>query len=828
MKRVLFFCSFLVLGFTLYAQQKALSSSSGIPPKHTPENKEDSSKSNSYDKSSSRRKKLIQSADTLTSGDFMMSIERVNENLNSIRDSVQLGFETVYLGRKINEIANDINLIRQNIGERRSVVNVKSIYLYRNFATTLNDDNTRIRARINKFYNRAFHAKLHLKTVLADSIFRVLLTDKNSTELYDKKLTRLDRKWARTDSTVKANIDTLNVMLVNASDNAMNLSNMLNILDRRLDRARPQIFGQEVDHLWHLHKTDSLPNANTKTLNIVSSENKAIGYYLSQTAGKRKLILFIGILLFVWLVFKRKLLKEIRGNEGKYGFMPLQYLKHHPVLSLLVSLLCLTPFFDAYAPTSYITIVYLLLLAAASMIFGRKYDRPFLFYWMAFVALFVADTLTYLLIEPTWIARMWMMAIHITIFTFTFIFYKQLARQTPLYNKWTKPAVLIGLILMVLAVICNLLGRFSLSGILGLSGIFAITQVLILPVFIDTVVEIILVQLLGSRLKKGVDSPFDCSVVTNKIKMPLLLVALLLWVVMLTSNLNIYNALSNSVVDALTTIRTIGSISFKLISVLMFFVIIWFAHILQRLISFFFGETGSETEDLTTVTKGQHSRLLITRLLVLIGGYLLAIAASGLPIDKLTFLLGALGVGIGMGLQNIVNNFVSGIILIFDGSLQIGDEIEVSGQAGKVKEIGLRASTLYTAEGAEVIIPNGTILSQNIVNWTFSNDQKRVTITFTLSGNELDANVVNDIINTTFKEIPLVISKRNPVILYTKVTPDTLSLTVRFWSTIGNVDQVKSAAMLQLSAAFSAKKIGFNQNVFNCLIAENNSSHTNP
>jgi len=246
-----------------------------------------------------------------------------------------------------------------------------------------------------------------------------------------------------------------------------------------------------------------------------------------------------------------------------------------------------------------------------------------------------------------------------------------------------------------------------------------------------------------------------------------------------------------------------------LLSVILFFVIIWFAHILQRLLSFLFGETGVDNEDLTAATKGQHSRLLITRLLVLIGGYMLAIAASGLPIDKLTFLLGALGVGIGMGLQGIVNNFVSGIILIFDGSLQIGDEIEVSGQAGKVKEIGLRASTLFTADGAEVIIPNGNILSQNIVNWTFSNDEKRIMLTFSLIGKELDANVLNEIINDTVKGIPNVIAKRKPVILYTKVTQDICTITIRFWSTISHTDLVKSEAMIQLSAAFAAKNIGF-------------------
>ena len=226
-------------------------------------------------------------------------------------------------------------------------------------------------------------------------------------------------------------------------------------------------------------------------------------------------------------------------------------------------------------------------------------------------------------------------------------------------------------------------------------------------------------------------------------------------------------------------------------------------------ISFLFGETGTEAEDMTPVSKGQHSRLLITRLLVLIGGYLLAIAASGLPLDKLTFLLGALGIGIGMGLQNMVNNFVSGIILIFDGSLKIGDEIEVGGQAGTVKEIGLRASTLHTNDGSEVIIPNGNILSQNIVNWTLSNDERRLQIHFALSGKELDANLINDVINATVKTIPHAIAKRKPVILYTKVKHDSYSLTVHFWCIFHKSDEVKSDAIVRLSDAFTAKNIGF-------------------
>jgi small-conductance mechanosensitive channel len=466
------------------------------------------------------------------------------------------------------------------------------------------------------------------------------------------------------------------------------------------------------------------------------------------------------------------------------------------------------PFFDAYAPTSYIAIEYFLLLTFSSIIFFKKENLNFRFSWLTLAALFIAVTLTYLFIEPAFFSRLWLLCLDTGIIAFSLIFFRKLNRDMP-YFKLIRGAVITTILLSVLAIIANLFGRFSLSGIFGISAIFAVTQAVVLPVFIETIIEIILIQLQNSRLKKGFVHPFDTLIVVKKIKTPLVIVALFLWFIMLTSNLNIYNSITNSMLSFLTTPFSIGNLSIQLISVLYFFVIIWFAHILQQLLSFLFGETGIESEDVTPVTKKQHSRLLITRLLVLVGGYILAIAASGLPIDKITILLGALGIGIGMGLQNIVNNFVSGIILIFDGSLKIGDEIEISGQAGKVKEIGLRASTISTSDGAEVIIPNGNILSQNIVNWTFTNDQKRVMIWFVLSGKELDANIINEVINETIANIPDVIPQKKPVIIYTRVTTQSCTITVRFWSTINKSDSIKSEALIQLSSAFTKKNIHF-------------------
>ena len=160
-------------------------------------------------------------------------------------------------------------------------------------------------------------------------------------------------------------------------------------------------------------------------------------------------------------------------------------------------------------------------------------------------------------------------------------------------------------------------------------------------------------------------------------------------------------------VDFFTSDRQVGNFSFTLGGILLFLGIIWLSNFLQKYIAYFFGDIG---DDAAFDDKGQRSRLMVTRLILLIAGFLLAVAASGLAVDRITVILGALGVGVGLGLQSIVNNFVSGVILIFDRPLRIGDTVDIGDKRGRVKEIGIRSSTLLTEDGAEVIIPNGDVL----------------------------------------------------------------------------------------------------------------------
>ena len=109
-------------------------------------------------------------------------------------------------------------------------------------------------------------------------------------------------------------------------------------------------------------------------------------------------------------------------------------------------------------------------------------------------------------------------------------------------------------------------------------------------------------------------------------------------------------------------------------------------------------------------------------------GFLLALSLAGIDLKNFTVLAGALGIGIGFGLQNIVSNFVSGIILLFERPIKVGDMVVIENEWGTVAKIGLRSTVVETIDHSEIIVPNSDLVSQKVTNWTLSNKVARVTL----------------------------------------------------------------------------------------------------
>jgi potassium-dependent mechanosensitive channel len=166
---------------------------------------------------------------------------------------------------------------------------------------------------------------------------------------------------------------------------------------------------------------------------------------------------------------------------------------------------------------------------------------------------------------------------------------------------------------------------------------------------------------------------------------------------------------------------------------------------------------------------------------LLLFGLMVALSAAGFQLSQLAIILGALSVGIGLGLQSAVNNFVSGLILMVERPVQPGDIVEVSGTTGKVREIGMRATTLTTFEGADVVVPNGMLLSEKMINWTLSSDKRRIDIPLGVSYKSDPAHVLR-ILNDVAAQSKGVSKNPAPTVVFVGFGQNSLDFSIRAWT----------------------------------------------
>jgi small-conductance mechanosensitive channel len=358
---------------------------------------------------------------------------------------------------------------------------------------------------------------------------------------------------------------------------------------------------------------------------------------------------------------------------------------------------------------------------------------------------------------------------------------------------WSAMAVLL------VSALANLFGNLTLAEMLTSALIDSGYMALVL--FVGVTVAL---ALLGQLFPRGDLAQLRIArdhapKVARMVSRILALAAVVGWVVYTANRFRVYRPVYASLEQLVTHELKAGEISISLGSVLVFVAGVALAIWLARLVRFLLRE---EVLPNMSLPRGvDNSVASLTYYALVIVGLLAALAAAGVKVGQLAFLFGAMGVGIGLGLQDVVKNFVSGLILMFERPIQPGDVVEISGTSGRVQDIGMRATTIKTFDGADVVVPNGTLLSEKFTNWTLRDQHRRLDIDIGVAYGS-DPDQVSALLLEVVAGTEGVADTPAPAVLFSGFGASSLDFSVRAWThDFDNWPSIRSAVAARLYAA---------------------------
>lgn len=196
------------------------------------------------------------------------------------------------------------------------------------------------------------------------------------------------------------------------------------------------------------------------------------------------------------------------------------------------------------------------------------------------------------------------------------------------------------------------------------------------------------------------------------------------------------------------------------------------------------------TDRVLVKTKLQHGARqtigTIARYIVIVIGLLIALQTVGIDLTTLNVLAGAIGIGLGFGLQNVANNFISGFIILFERPIKVGDRIVVDNVVGQVIDIGMRSTTVVTGDNISVIVPNSKFISENVTNWSFTDGIVRFGIPVGVAYGT-DARRVEQILLDVARDNPDVMEDPDPKVRFTEFGSNSLRFELSVWADTENV-----------------------------------------
>ena len=542
-------------------------------------------------------------------------------------------------------------------------------------------------------------------------------------------------------------------------------------------------------------------------------EPQQLFYRLKKDTIEQAPLLNFQLLLFATLTFilywLRSRVRTTKANKN-YDLQNAREVFEVPLaMALLITASFTTPL--EWLGTSNVSFIVVSLCGVAILSIIRRFQLPIvapLIWGLMIIAIFDRVALDLFGSSPTLEHVVFLIEMIVALF-FLFWFLRSqretetspLAPFLPLLNFAMKLAAVV----LAVAIFSDLIGWDNLARVLRasiLGGGYASIGVYVLFLVFQSLITFVLLFRPLSLLRMV---SRNRQLVRRRIGGGLKIIAVGLWGVLVLRPIGLLDLMLDSIARLLSATTSIGSLSVSLGDIMTFVLIVWLSRLIARFVNFVLRE-----DVFPRVRTGRGVPQAISGLvrysLVFIG-FFVALAAAGIELTKLSIIAGGLGVGIGFGLQNVVNNFVSGLILLFERPIGVGDIIELPEIWGEMKRIGIRASVIRKFDGSEVIVPNSMLVSDKVVNWTLTDRVRRL---------ELDVGVeygtpaqdVIDLLVKVAKSNQRVFSDPEPLAFFVNFGDSALEFKLWTWVDVNYGYSIRSELAVAVQEALKQADIG--------------------
>lgn len=684
----------------------------------------------------------------------------VNEPIDSLTKIIEIYTEEYIQSISVQSIRNALSTVN-GISE-----NIKSIQLkHTSDINELQELDEKLEVE-HKYWEEISVYLVGKETTAQSIIERVQQTIINITEI---------RNYL--DSILKDELE--NISLISQFNTSLKV--VKDVISEQEEILRNSYLVRDSEAIWKIHKIakDTL-KAQSRTSEIIAENTEALNLYVKYNSGVLITHLIIILLLFLLFKYSQKLTETILSSPAHKH---LAYFSKKPFYTAYVYSFLFVSFFGTSYPVILLE-VYLITLFIPIYHLLKTYIKPNnRKYLIVFIILFTfqlaINHISYVYIS----GRLFLLALEVLIFAYlVFLINSFQGHEKDANRSLLRNAFILATFLFLAAAIANLFGIVRLSLLLSVSTINSIGIGMLIFLFyqLSRALFIVLAEIRPFSELNVIKERKN--IVIKRLTNITRFVLIFLFFRGVLKQFKLYKLFLDTWQGFVNESWKIGEVNVSIGDFLNFFLFIFIAFFAAKTIKHFLG---GEILPLFIKKRGMPNAISTSvYYIVLVIGLFLAASSTGIEWNKVNLALGALSVGIGFGLQNVVYNFIAGLILTYERPVQVGDIIQLSTLIGSIKEIGVRSSRVLTYDGAEVVVPNGNLISNEVINWTLSNNSKRQELKFKASTNANPKEIVK-ILETIPLENPKIISDPKPLALFEGYGDDgTLDFRLLFWTHI--------------------------------------------